>query len=389
MHPSLKAEFIPPPLLEPREIMGRNEPCWCGSGKKWKKCHRERHLQKELPIGKLLNDLLENQKKGRCLHPEASPSKCSNRIIKAHTVQRAGGLAAIADNGYVISGKRGFENIFKNDGNIVPGPVGLGKASTFMGFCSYHDNELFEPIEKDTFTLNHEAAFLLSFRAISYEYLTKLNAIRAVSLQREMDRGKDFETQVAIQQYLHIHLMGFIRGMQDLEGWKAEYDRKFVARDYSSMSHYALEFDGILPFVCCGGFNPEVDFHGRQLQIITRGEAPMERVSVNVSVIGTKSFLAFGWYGIPNGPAEEFVRSFKCLDNKDKANSCLMMAVEQSENTYFNPSWWNCLTEADRRHLIERMQSGIEFRSRRPTSTYRNLKQVIQPVPVTAEVGTF
>jgi hypothetical protein len=369
--------------------MGRNEPCWCGSGKKWKKCHRERHLQKELPIGKLLNDILEDRNRGTCLHPEASPSICSNRIIKAHTVQRAGGLKAIAENGHVISGKRAFENIFKNDGKIVPGPVGIGKASTFMGFCWYHDNKLFEPIEKDTFTLNHEAAFLLSFRAISYEYLTKLNAIRAVNLQREMDRGKDFETQVAIQQYLHIHQMGFIRGVQDLEGWKAEYDRKFIARDYLSMPHYAVEFDGILPFVCCGGFSPEVDFHGRQLQIITRGEAPMEHVCINVSVIGAKSFLAFGWHGIPNGPAEEFVMSFKSLYNKDKANACLMMAVEQSENTYFNPSWWHSLIETDRMHLIQRMQSGIGLRSRRPTSTYRNLKHVIQLELVTAEVGTF
>lgn len=388
MHPSLEAEFIPPSPLEPKEVMGRNEPCWCGSGKKWKKCHRDRRIQKEVPIGKLLNEMLEDQNRGTCLHPEASPSNCSNQIIKAHTVQRAGGLSAIAENGHVISGKRGYENIFKNDGQIVPGPVGIGKASTFMGFCSIHDNKLFEPIESNSFTLNHEAAFLLSFRAISYEYLTKQNTIKAVDIQREIDKGKDFENQVAIQQYLHIFRAGLIRGMQNLEMWKAEYDRMFVARDYSSMPHYAVEFDGILPFVCSGGFHPEVDFHGRQLQILGRSEAPMEHVCVNVSVIGAKSFLAFGWYGIPDGPAEEFVRSFKSIDNVDKANSCLLMAVEQSENTYFNPSWWTSLNESDKGHLVQRMQSGIGFNSLRPASTYRNLKQIIQPLPVAAEIGT-
>ena len=32
--------------LGPKETMGRNEPCWCRSGRKWKHCHRERSRQK-------------------------------------------------------------------------------------------------------------------------------------------------------------------------------------------------------------------------------------------------------------------------------------------------------------------------------------------------------
>lgn len=389
MHPSLEAEFTPPPPLEPKKVMGRNEPCWCGSGKKWKKCHRERHLKPEIPIGKLLNNMLEELKKGTCLHPEASKDNCSNRIVKAHTIQRAGGLSAIAENGHVISGKRGYEKILKNDGKIVPESVGIGKASTFIGFCSIHDNALFEPIETNSSTLNHEAAFLLSFRAISYEYLTKQNAIKAIEIQREMDRGKDFETQIGIQQYIHIFRAGLIGGMQNIKHWKAEFDRKFVSRDYLSIPHYAVEFDGILPFVCCGGFYPEVDFNGCQLQIISRGDAPLEHVCINVSVIGSKSYLAFGWYGEQDGPAEEFVKSFKSINNKNKANSCLIMAVEQLENTYFNPAWWNSLKSSDKEHLVQRMESGIGLKSLRSKDIYLNLRQIIQSVPVIAEIGTL
>ncbi|MDD5451563.1 MAG: SEC-C metal-binding domain-containing protein [Desulfovibrionales bacterium] len=388
MHPSLEAEFIPPRPLEPKIIMGRNEPCWCGSRKKWKKCHKDRHLQPEIPIGKLIHDMFEDQKNGICLHPEASPMNCSNQLIRAHTVQRSGGLSAIAENGYVISGKRGYERIFKNDGQIVPESVGIGRASTFMGFCSIHDNKLFEPIENSSFTLNNETAFLLSFRAISYEYLTKQNAMKAVDIQREMDRGKDFETQVTIQQYCHAYRAGLIRGMQNLQEWKAEYDRKFLARDFLSMPHYALEFNGILPFVCCGGFHPEVDFFGRQLQVISRSDAPMEHVCLNISVFGARSFLAFGWFGILDGPSESFVKSFKSIPNTDKANSSLILAVEQLENTYFSPSWWNLLNKSDKEYLVKRMQSGVGPNSLRPADTYRNIRQVVQSVPVTAEIGT-
>jgi preprotein translocase subunit SecA len=38
-----EVEELPAPVetrrLEDRERIGRNDPCWCGSGKKFKKCH--------------------------------------------------------------------------------------------------------------------------------------------------------------------------------------------------------------------------------------------------------------------------------------------------------------------------------------------------------------
>jgi preprotein translocase subunit SecA len=34
-------EFIPEPVEQRRveQVVGRNDPCWCGSGKKFKRCH--------------------------------------------------------------------------------------------------------------------------------------------------------------------------------------------------------------------------------------------------------------------------------------------------------------------------------------------------------------
>ena len=39
---------VPP---EEARTLGRNEPCWCGSGKKYKRCHEEqdeRHFSREM-----------------------------------------------------------------------------------------------------------------------------------------------------------------------------------------------------------------------------------------------------------------------------------------------------------------------------------------------------
>lgn len=258
-----------------------------------------------------------------------------------------------------------------------------------MGFCSYHDNALFEPIESSSFTLNDEASFLLAFRALAYEYLTKKNSIKTIEIQRNIDRGKDFQAQVYIQNYLHTYLAGTERGMKDVEGWKAQYDKLFLSKDFSSMPHYAVEFDGKLPFVCCGGFHPEIDFEGNILQIISRGDLEFEHVCLNVSVIGEKSFLAFGWHGNNDGPAQQFVKSFKSIKNTEKANAALILAVEQLENTYFNPAWWDKLSGANREHLIHRMRSGIGFNSIRSDSTFQDLIKIISGFGVVNEIGSI
>jgi hypothetical protein len=37
--PEQEQELLTPPQAQIRRALGRNDPCWCGSGKKYKKCH--------------------------------------------------------------------------------------------------------------------------------------------------------------------------------------------------------------------------------------------------------------------------------------------------------------------------------------------------------------
>ena len=109
--------------------------------------------------------------KGYCSYPEASPETCG-RIVRAHTVQRRGGLHAIAENGHVLSAKTGFQSLFRS-GVFSPSEVGVRSASTFMGFCDTHDNSMFKSVETVPVELTPECCFLLGFRAISYELFQK------------------------------------------------------------------------------------------------------------------------------------------------------------------------------------------------------------------------
>jgi hypothetical protein len=150
-----------PQPLTPQETMGRNDPCWCRSGRKWKHCHRDRDKQHRPNINELLNAIGQEQARGYCVHPDAGKGTCSGRPTDAHTIQKEGGLRAIAENGHVISSKKGAFAIARNDGEIIPERDGISNASTFPGFCNTHD-AMFSPAEQKIVPLSREVAFLLS-----------------------------------------------------------------------------------------------------------------------------------------------------------------------------------------------------------------------------------
>ena len=359
MHPSLTENLNLPMPLHPQSKMRVNDICWCGSDKKWKKCHRDREHQQTVPIGKLMSDHHQAQMSGgNCLHPQANAATCSPNIIRAHSVQRKGGLAAIAEDGHVISPKRGVEDIFKNDGKIVPRRQGVNDASTFQGFCGAHDEQLFSPIEKFSITLSKQAAFLLSYRAICYEMFTKDAALHATEIQRQADKGQPFEMQCETQQYLHMFREGVKRGIKDLETWKGKYDAAFLTGDYDEFLFYGMRFSTALPIVACGAFHPEFDFKGKNLQIITRGESEFEHLCFNLTVVGGKSMAVLGWTGGRQGPAEQFIDSFKALPKDTMANAAFHIACEHLENTYFRPSWWEAQTISAKEYLMRRFRSG-------------------------------
>lgn len=197
-HQSLVAPFLEPTPIHPGERMDPYKNCWCGSEKKWKWCHKDRAKQEPIHLGALLAGMREEMQRGYCSHPEASPTTCSDRIVRAHTIQRRGGIADIAEGAHVASVKAGVDDMYDNEGRIEPKSVGVRSASTFNGFCETHDRSMFRPLEVGSPTLAIENVFLLSFRAMAYELFAKRAALRSVPIQRDLDRGAPFEAQAAI-----------------------------------------------------------------------------------------------------------------------------------------------------------------------------------------------
>lgn len=362
-------------------------PCWCQSGKKWKFCHKDRDRQERLAFGQRHASMLAPYSVGSCLHPEASLATCStSTAIRSHTVQRRGGLAAIAESGHVLSIKKGFAEIGKLDGNVVPVSIGVRDASTFPGFCSRHDTTMFQPIERPDAALNAESIFLLSFRVIAYELAAKAAALADRSRARdESDRGFPFERQVMVQTLLHYQYEGIRNAMDRVTRWKNEYSRAHLSGDMSGFRFFGVTFDAVLPFVAAGAFLPEYDFDGNQVQALD--DAAAEHLCVNVTVFNGKTVAAFGWTGVENGPSTRFVASFAALSADRQADALLSLVFEHLENVYLRPSWWTSLPPETIAVLRSRMRSGAGVQVRRPDTLVDLGARRIVPAASTGAIG--
>jgi hypothetical protein len=217
---------------------------------------------------------------------------------------------------------------------------------------------MFKPVEAGQPALNEETVFLLAFRALAYELYMKQSALSCLPIQRENDKGKPFEAQCFVQQYLHAYEYGLKRGLADVTRWKSEYDTAFINKKFDRFRFYSVAFSEILPVMACGAFHPEFDFDGKSLQLLGRGEAPFEHMTYNLTALDGVSVLVFGWTEESGGPAAQFVGSYQNVPSAQKADAAIRLAFEQVENIYMKPSWWNGLDRAIQEDAIQRTRSG-------------------------------
>ena len=165
-------------------------------------------------------------RKKECLHPEA-PNNCRGRIVSAHTIQKSGGLTKIAENGHVLTPDSSCEPTEMKR-------IGINKASTFTGFCKFHDDSLFAPIEKYPLLLNRRHAFLLAFRVVSHELFLKR---RTVELP--------IPDEAPFPEFLLSYQAGARVAMTDLQPLHSEMGRALVRRRFRDTKFFAIEFDAV------------------------------------------------------------------------------------------------------------------------------------------------
>lgn len=168
----------------------------------------------------------------RCLAPAML---CKDTAIKSHSVQNSRVLDLLARNGHV----KGLGRRIKGDAGPVIRfeDVGRNQATTFTGFCSNHDSEIFRSIETETLRPNDpEHLFLLAYRAVARELHACMEATVQIQgsynarIRHGLDSGNEpepvgmFAVEYMIKSWLTYR-------------YKCYFDKALLSREYDSVSH--------------------------------------------------------------------------------------------------------------------------------------------------------
>lgn len=326
--PKIKFESRVQPF--PHET-GRNDPCWCGSGQKFKKCHLGRQQVPATRRPVLLNRLsAEFDRSAGCLHP-AAPSGCKGGVIKAHTVQRSTSLNSIAQDGHVL--------------HLAPDHgvrrEGVRTASTFRGFCKWHDANAFRELETEPFIGTHAQLAQIGFRTVCQELHKKRSMLRAQPIVRSVDAGRSIAEQHLMQRLLDQFAFGVEIGLREIEEETARWGSALLATD-SPVDGLVIELAKGFPLACAGTWCPVFDFQGRRLQSLD--EQRLSSCCFATHVASNGVFAVLTWLR-PSESGRAIARSLVQADTGQRGEALARLAFTHFENLFMNETWWERLSD--------------------------------------------
>ncbi|MEI6578546.1 MAG: SEC-C metal-binding domain-containing protein [Eubacteriales bacterium] len=312
--------------------VGRNDPCPCGSGKKYKKCC---FGAKDDPAFTNPANFLQSYKSIRkesrikqCLYPDHS--QCSEQIISAHSIQNNKILRKIASDGQVFMPCPKAENPF-----AVVTKYGRKEASVFTGFCSNHDKIVFQPIDDSDFTGTEKQIFLYIYRCFAIEYHKKQEVFR-------------MESSIYKKRPSLINAPGFespFKGMElainDFKIEKEVFDEALLSGNYNVLTSFVWKFEGLSNFAGSGFEAPTTDLKGTTIQNLLDFSKTVGHIFVSVFPENDSVYAIIAWikkYDTLFASIEEQLSQLTYEEKKCYINNTLPII---SENIAINPESWS------------------------------------------------
>lgn len=338
--------------------IGRNEPCWCGSGIKYKKCHLKREEQSPINQGIIHKQINSFYDKKYCSVPKSIKHECTKKIIKAHSVSKSSSLKDISVDGHVLTT---FKALSRDQlkSKILPKRIGINQASTFTGFCSRHDNELFLHIEDKVFEVTPHNCFLVAYRAIARELFVKERSSGTLDLIREMDKGQNLQRQLAIQKdHKHFSKNNDLT-TNDLKHIKTIYDTCLETNDFDPINHMVFHLNKTPSVMTSAIVAPSFDFQGNVIQEISDNPNIIPNyLAINVFSSNGFGYVVLSWLKEHEKICSKFCESL--LKSKSPSDSLICFIFSAIENIYMSETWWNGLDDNYRNELVDIFAQGVQ-----------------------------
>lgn len=328
----------------PRDVhgdkRGRNNPCWCGSGQKFKHCHLNRSEEEPETRAEALQGLFSSFKHKECSCPADWKHQCTGDIVRAHSLSRRNALSVVTESGHVFSLVPDWGQLFHKD-KFVFKRKSAREASTFTGFCGYHDNNIFLELDNNEFDGSIRLTFLSAYRSLCREIFMKKGHLNTTHLGRAMDKGRSPDRQMFIQEIVSASSEGVNSALKELEELKDYFEVALKTSRYDEFAFANFHFGKQPDLVSAGGFNPSHDLSGQFLQNL---DVDTQTENVFFSILPDKSgfWASFLWLR-KHSLMQRYVQDVET--NFCSPGGIYAVALSHVENTFLRPSFWDALPE--------------------------------------------
>lgn len=271
--------------------------------------------------------------------------ECKGPIKQSHSIQRNRRLA-------IIEGKVNGNSCIYSFSNPIPSkdtlfndlaPLGKNEASTFYGFCDYHDSVLFAPVENNEFDASPKHCFLHSYRAFAHSYHTEKEAMRLFS-----------HVYPKIPLFKNVLFKGLDEKKRDFDDYtqqKMIIDSAIENADYNRLKYFIFEKEGLFPIACSANITPPVSYNNNVLNNFDDIKTKLTALMLTVLPDVKKSFCIIAAFKGENN-AIAFIKELWRLKSSSIEKVISSLLISCAENTFFSPKLWEKLGEDGRMQLL-------------------------------------
>jgi hypothetical protein len=262
---------------------------------------------------------------------------CGDTIARAHSIQMAT-FKQFAPSGHLYA----FERIDRDEGarNHVE-KIGIREASTFYGFCNKHDDEIFGPLEKVSFTGTPEQIFLYHYRAFAEDLYQRLRTKQF--LDPTLDEADKIVHRQNLDKLTDMQTANE-SDLKDFEPINADMIRRIKDKDYSGLECCLIKGLGTPGAIGTGFVLPWEDFQGERF-LDRAFDVPSSWLSITMAIIDSRpAVLIIGNKDSLN--LRRMVASFCALPKERRPIDLVRYFLGTFDNMFFLPQWWESLSGA-------------------------------------------
>jgi hypothetical protein len=257
----------------------------------------------------------------------------------------------IAREGHVYQWNLDPFEIQKREGAVQHDLVGINSATTFTGFCSRHDQQLFRAIDIGNLLPSKEQAFLLHYRALCRELYVKRPTLASNNALREADRGRPHEFQSMLQHLISGQEVSISTSLKELGGEKVICDAAVLKGSYDEINALVIHFDQTPSIACSGHTQPIFDFAGNEIQNLADMATPLAKLSFTLLPSDSGGIAVIAWLSNSDSVCRRFADSFLAVRDDLKCSAIVQWVFDSFENHALEPRWWESLPEKKKEEL--------------------------------------